>query len=270
MVKIERRSIVKKKIKDLKQAIALEIREHKSTFIVYTLMRLFVIMIAILQFLNKNYEQVFFCILTLSLMIIPSFIQATFKIYMPSTLEIILLLFIFSAEILGEMGHYYLKISWWDTMLHTLSGFISAGIGFSLVNLLNDDERLEFNLSPLFLVIVAFCFSMTIGVIWEFIEFGLDQILLVDSQKDTIIQSIHSVNLLNNGQTGHINNITNVIVNGQLLPFEGYLDIGLIDTMQDLMVNFIGAFVFSIIGYFSLKYKNKGNLVNKLTVKKKM
>ena len=177
---------------------------------------------------------------------------------------------IFSAEILGEMGHYYLKISWWDTMLHTLSGFISAGIGFSLVNLLNDDERLEFNLSPLFLVIVAFCFSMTIGVIWEFIEFGLDQILLVDSQKDTIIQSIHSVNLLNNGQTGHINNITSVIVNGQLLPFEGYLDIGLIDTMQDLMVNFIGAFVFSIIGYFSLKYKNKGNLVNKLTVKKKM
>ena len=259
-----------KKFKKLKEEIVFEIKEHRSTFIVYTFMRLFVIVIAILQFLNKNYEQVFFCLLTLSLMVIPSFIQATFKISMPSTLEIILLLFIFAAEILGEMGHYYLKISWWDTMLHTLSGFISAGIGFSLVNLLNDDERLEFSLSPLFLVIVAFCFSMTIGVVWEFFEFGLDQVLLVDSQKDTLIHAIHSVDLLNNGQTGHINNITSVIVNGQALPFEGYLDIGLIDTMQDLMVNFLGAFMFSVIGYFSLKFKNEGKLVKRLTVKKKV
>ena len=246
-----------------------EIKEHKSTFIVYSSMRLLVLIIAILQFLNHNYEQVFFCILTLLLMIIPSFIQVTFKINMPSTLEIILLLFIFSAEILGEMDHYYLKYEWWDTMLHTISGFISAGIGFSLVNLLNDDSRLEFDLSPLFLVLVAFCFSMTIGVIWEFFEFSLDQILLVDSQKDTIIHAIHSVDLLNNGMTGHINNITEVMINGQVLPFEGYLDIGLIDTMQDLIVNFIGAFIFSIFSYVSLKCEHKGNLVRKLTVKKK-
>ena len=260
----------KSRLKKLSEEILFELKEHRSTFIVYSTMRLLVIIIAVLQFLNQNYEQVFFCILTLLLMIVPSFIQATFKISMPSTLEIILLLFIFAAEILGEMDHYYLKITWWDTMLHTLSGFISAGIGFSLVNLLNEDERLTFDLSPLFLVIVAFCFSMTIGVIWEFFEFGLDQILLVDSQKDTIIHSIHSVDLLNNGQTGHINNITEVIVNGQALPFNGYLDIGLIDTMQDLIVNFIGAFVFSVIGYFSLTFKNKGKLVKRLTVKKKM
>lgn len=257
-------------MKKLFNEILVELKEHKSTFIVYSLMRLLVIGIAILQFLNRNYEQVFFCVLTLLLMIIPSFIQASFKISLPSTLEIILLLFIFSAEILGEMDHYYLKYEWWDTMLHTLSGFISAGIGFSLVNLLNDDERLEFDLSPLFLVIVAFCFSMTIGVLWEFFEFGLDQILLVDSQKDTIIHSIHSVDLLNNGLTGHIHNISEVIINGEVLPLSGYLDIGLIDTMQDLIVNFIGAFIFSVIGYFSLKHKNKGKLVKRLTVKKKV
>lgn len=267
---VRRIKLKKSRLKKLSEEILFELKEHRSTFIVYSTMRLLVIIIAVLQFLNQNYEQVFFCILTLLLMIVPSFIQATFKISMPSTLEIILLLFIFAAEILGEMDHYYLKITWWDTMLHTLSGFISAGIGFSLVNLLNEDERLTFDLSPLFLVIVAFCFSMTIGVIWEFFEFGLDQILLVDSQKDTIIHSIHSVDLLNNGQTGHINNITEVIVNGQALPFNGYLDIGLIDTMQDLIVNFIGAFVFSVIGYFSLTFKNKGKLVKRLTVKKKM
>ena len=99
-------------MKKLFNEIFIELKEHKSTFIVYSIMRLLVLIIAILQFLNKNYEQVFFCILTLLLMIVPSFIQATFKISMPSTLEIILLFFIFAAEILGEMDHYYLKYEW--------------------------------------------------------------------------------------------------------------------------------------------------------------
>ena len=262
------RIVIKGEImKKLFDEILIELKENKTTFLVYSFMRLLVIIIAILQFFNRNYEQVFFCVLTLILMILPSFIQATFKISMPSTLEIILLLFIFAAEILGEMDHFYLKISWWDTMLHTTSGFIAAGIGFSLVNLFNNEERLEFKLSPVFLVIVAFCFSMTIGVIWEFLEFGIDQFLQLDAQKDTWIHAIHSVDLATNGQTGHITNITEVIINGQVLP--GYLDIGLIDTMQDLIVNFIGAFIFCFIGYFSLINKNKGKLVKRLTLTKK-
>lgn len=258
----------KSRFKSLMEAIMLEMKEHRSTLIVYSVMRLLVIIIAVLQFLNGNYEQVFFCVLTLLLMIVPGFVQVTFKIDLPSTLEIIILIFIFAAEILGEMGNYYIKYPYWDTLLHTTSGFICAGIGFSLVNLLNDDERLQFNLSPLFLVVVAFCFSMTIGVIWEFFEFGIDQILQLDAQKDTIIHAIHSVDLATNGATGHLTNIKEVIVDGQVLPFEGYLDIGLIDTMQDLMVNFVGAFVFCFIGYFSLKYKVKGRIIEKLTLRK--
>ena len=259
----------KSKFKRFREEITLEMKEHRSTFIVYSIMRLLVIVIAVLQFLNRNYEQVFFCVLTLLLIVVPCFVQVTFKVSLPSTLEIIILLFIFAAEILGEMDNYYLRYPYWDTMLHTLSGFICAGIGFSLVNLLNDDERLKFNLSPLFLVVVAFCFSMTIGVIWEFFEFGIDQVLKLDAQKDTIITAIHSVDLASGGVTGHLTNIKEVVVNGQVLPFEGYLDIGLIDTMQDLMVNFVGAFVFCFIGYFSLVHKNKGKLVNNLTLTKK-
>ena len=157
------------------------------------ILRILIIVIAILQFKNKNYENVFFCILTLILFIVPSLIQLSFKIEIPKTLEIIIYIFIFSAEILGEINNYYLVFPLWDTMLHTINGFIAAAIGFSLVNLLNNSDRLEFKLSPLFFVLVSFCFSMTIGVLWEFFEFGLDMILGTDTQKDVIIQSFNTV-----------------------------------------------------------------------------
>ena len=70
-------------------------------------------------------------------------------------------------------------------------------IGFSLVDLLNNDDRLQFRLSPVFMALVAFCFSMTIGVVWEFFEFGMDTFMGTDMQKDTIVQSITTVMLDN-------------------------------------------------------------------------
>ena len=146
-----------------KEAIKMEIREHKASAFVYFLLRFLVIVTMIFQVLNRNYENVFLCLLTLLLMIIPSFIQVEFKIELPTTLEIIILLFIFSAEILGEISSFYIIFPMWDTVLHTLNGFLAAAIGFSLVDLMNRDERMKFKLSPLYMAIVAFCFSMTIG-----------------------------------------------------------------------------------------------------------
>lgn len=209
------------------EAIRMELREHKSSFMVYLILRILVIVMLVLQILNQNYENAFLCILTLLLLIIPSFVQVTFKIELPTTLEIIVLLFIFGAEILGEIAEFYLVFPFWDTVLHTLNGFLAAAIGFSLVDLLNRSERTVFHLSPLFTAIVAFCFSMTIGVVWEFFEFGMDQ-------------------------------IQEVMVNGQALGLGGYLDIGLVDTMEDLFVNFIGAAVFSVIGFFYVRSRGKG------------
>lgn len=152
------------------KALKMEIKEHKSSFVVYMVLRALVILVMILQILNRNYEDVFYCVLTLLLLIVPSFLQVELKIELPTTLEIIILLFIFSAEILGEIGAYYTRVPNWDTMLHTLNGFLAAAIGFSLVDILNRDERAKFNLSPLYMAVVAFCFSMTIGVMWEFFE----------------------------------------------------------------------------------------------------
>lgn len=250
------------RLRNLSRALYMELREHRSSFIVYFTLRILVIVMMILQLLNRNYENVFLCALTLVLLIMPSLVQITFKVELPTTLEIIILIFIFAAEILGEISEFYLVFPFWDSVLHTLNGFLAAAIGFSMVDLLNRSEKIMFNLSPLFMAIVAFCFSMTIGVVWEFFEFMMDQVIGYDMQKDTIIHTIRSVTLDPAGRNVPyvINNITETAVNGKELELGGYLDIGLIDTMQDLIVNFIGAFIFSVIGFFYVKNRGKGVL----------
>ena len=246
------------------------IRESKSTFAVYVVLRLIVIAIAVLQFFNGNYANAALCIFTLVLFLIPAFVESNFGVRVPSTLEIIVLLFIFAAEILGELGDFYVKFTFWDTMLHTINGFLCAAIGFSLVDMLNRNERFSIQLSPLYLAIVSFCFSMTVGVLWEFFEFSGDYFFGMDMQKDTVIHAINSVNLdptLSNIVV-HVRDISDVIIvhsdgTKEALGLGGYLDIGIIDTMKDLFVNFIGAVVFSCIGYFYVKHEGKGKVANR-------
>ena len=258
-------------IRRVHRALKLELREHKSSFRVYTILRLITIGNMIFQFYNGNYESGFVCILTLILLIMPSLIQVSLRIEFPTVLEIIVLLFIFAAEILGEIQEFYIIFPFWDTLLHTLNGFLMAAIGLSLVNLLNKSDKLTFSLSPLFTAIVAFCFSMTIGVLWEMFEFAMDQLFLLDMQKDTIIHQISTVMLDPEGGNARevIKNIQDVVINGEELGLGGYLDIGLLDTMYDLIVNFIGAVVFAVIGYFYAKGKDENSIVRRLLPRKK-
>lgn len=257
---------MKQKIRRFYWAVRRELRENKTTFLLYAGLRLMVVIILILQIFNRNFENVLLCMLTLILMVLPSVIQATFKVEFPSTLEIIILVFIFAAEILGEISSFYVKFQYWDTVLHTLNGFLCAAVGFSLVDVMNRQKRLKFEMSPMFMAITAFCFSMTIGILWEFLEFGCDCIFGFDMQKDTVISTISSTYLdpLNDNNRVLINNIGEVMVNGTELGVGGYLDIGLFDTMEDLLVNFIGAFTFSVIGYFYIKRRDSKKLVESL------
>lgn len=254
----------KDKRNNFKKAVMTELKENRSTFLVYSGLRVIVILMMILQLFNQNYENAFLCLLTLVLMIMPSVLQVTLKVEFPSALEIIILLFIFAAEILGEIQSFYIHFPYWDTILHTLNGFLCAAIGFSLAELLNRDKRMKFDLSPLFLVIVAFSFSMTIGVMWEFFEYGMDCLAGLDMQKDTVIHSINSTYLDPTRQNlrVHITEIEQLAVNGKELGIGGYLDIGLIDTMNDLLVNFVGAVIFSVPGYFYVKHKSKSMILN--------
>lgn len=233
----------------------------------YVLLRLLVFLVLIAQAFNGNYEHVFTCVLALVLFSIPTIIERRLHIDLPDTLEIIILLFIFAAEILGEIEEYYVLFPFWDDLLHTLNGFIFAAVGFSMVDILNRNRRVTLQLSPFYVAVTAFCFSMTIGVLWEFFEWGVDALMAKDMQKDTIVQAIHSVTLHPEGRNipVHVTDIADTIIlhsNGTqtALGIGGYLDIGLIDTMNDLLVNFIGAIVFSCIGYFYVKSRGKGRL----------
>lgn len=241
------------------------IKEKKGVFAFYMLLRLSVILVMVAQFFNHNYENVFLCILTLVLFMMPTFIEQKLHIRFPDTMEIIILSFIYAAEILGEIHSMYIRVPMWDTMLHTLNGFLVAAIGFCLVDLLNRNDNFQLKLSPLYLAIVAFCFSMTIGVLWEFFEFGMDNCFRTDMQKDTVLTSFSTVTLDPQGLNNPVivDGIETVTINDEKLPVEGYLDIGLYDTMEDLFVNFLGAIVFSIIGFFYVKSKGKSGIAKR-------
>ena len=243
------------------------IQNEKLVLTVYWILRFLVVVTMVLQFFNGDYQSVLVCILTLVLFMLPSIIERRLHVDLPDTLEIVLLLFIFSAEILGEIREFYVLIPHWDTALHTINGFLFAAIGFCLVNLLNENKRISMHLSPFYMAVVAFCFSMTIGVLWEFFEWGMDRWFGFDMQKDTVMTTISTIMIHPEHRNDAVilKDISDVVVvfadgSQRQLGLGGYLDIGLQDTMKDLLVNLIGAVVFSVIGYFYVKTKGKGKV----------
>ncbi len=261
------------KYKTKYQLFKREAKKHKAAFTVYIILRALVILIAAVAFLRGDYQNFFLCILSLILFLLPAFVSKNFGIRLPETLQIIVLFFIFASQILGEISGFYVKISIWDSLLHGTTGFLAAAIGFALIDILNRTEKIKFRISPIYMAVVAFCFSMTVGVVWEFFEFSMDWFFRLDMQKDHIIQTISSVSLNDTplNEVVQIENITKVLVetnNGTLydlsaLGINGYLDIGIVDTMKDLFVNMIGAFVFSVIGFFYIKQRGRGKFAKK-------
>ncbi len=229
-----------------------EVKTHKSTFVVYIILRVLIVAFMVVSIIRGNWENFFSCLLAFFLFFIPPFIEKQFGLELPSFLEITVFCFIFASIILGEISCYYIKYPFWDTALHTINGFVCAAVGFSLVDMFNRNPKIKLQLSAFFLAVVAFCFSMTVGVLWEFVEFSADRYLGLDMQKDTVVHSFSSVKLDETNQNipVKVKDIKEVTINGEDLELGGYLDIGIIDTMKDLFVNLIGAIVFSILGYF--------------------
>lgn len=242
------------------------IKRNKAASVVYFTLRILTVGVLIRSIFLGQWESVFTCFLTLLLFTLPHFVEKSFRIDLPTTLEIIAFMFIFCAEILGEIECYYIKYPLWDTMLHTTSGFVFAAFGFCLLDMLNRNKKLSLNLSPLSLSLVAFCFSMTVGVLWEFFEFGADCFFRFDMQKDTLLSELSTVTLdpKSSNTAVLLDGVIRTVIehaDGTVTVIEGgYLDIGIYDTMKDLFVNFIGAVVFSFIGYFYVKHRGKGKI----------
>lgn len=260
---------LKERFKQFQEESKAEIKRSKASFVVFLILGLSVIALLFWSLITKNYENSASCVLVLILFTVPSFVERHLHIDIPIPFEIIILVFIYAAQILGEMNSFYIKFPWWDTMLHTINGFLFAAVGFALCDIFNQNDTIKFKLSPLFLSVVAFCFSMTIGVLWEFFEFGMDKLFLFDMQKDTLVTQFSSVyfdttnsnvmvKVVNIGKTVIYDTIGNVlqVISG------GYLDIGITDTMQDLFVNLIGAIVFSIFGFLYVKSRGKNKLAS--------
>ena len=249
-------------IKSYQRSVIERVKENKATFIIFTILRILIVVIMVRSIFIGNYEGVFTCILTLLLLLIPSFLKGALRMSIPPLFESIIYLFIFSANILGELAHFYAHIPIWDTMLHTLNGFLFAAVGYSAVELLNRSSK-KIKLSPLYLTLVAFCVSMTIGVLWEFFECGMDLFFGTDMQKDFIVDTIRSTKLdpTNNQNVIVVKDIVNTTIttrSGEVTTIDGgYLDIGILDTMKDLFVNFIGAIVFCVFGFIYEKVGRK-------------
>ena len=176
------------------------------------------------------------CILGIVAMLLPGMLENKFKIAIPSYMLILYTIFLYAAIYLGEVRSFYYNVPNWDNILHTFSGAMIGALGFSIVTLLNKTEKVPIVLSPLFVALFSFCFAVTLGVIWEFYEFTFDVILGLNMQKFA----------LENG--------TQLIGRAALT-----------DTMVDLFVDAVGAFIMSVIGYISLRY-NKG-WIEKLQVR---
>lgn len=178
------------------------------------------------------------CLLGIVALFIPSIISKKWKIIIPSSMYMIYIIFLYAAIFLGEVRDFYYRIPHWDTILHTFSGAALGALGFSVVSLLNKQEKLNVNLSPFFVALFSFCFAITMGVIWEIYEFSFDGLLHLNMQKFALENGVNLV-----GRAA------------------------LTDTMKDLIVDSIGALVTSIMGYISLKYK-KG-WIDKLLITEK-
>lgn len=261
-----------KKSEQKKQEIKKELQNRRTTIIVYIVLRFLVIVSAVAQAIHGNWNNVFLCVLTLILFTFPGLFSRTFKIELPQTLEIIVYLFIYAAEICGEIQNFYGIFEHWDTMLHTLNGFLCAAVGFSTVDILNRTDKFHIKMTPVFVALVSFCFSMTVGVMWEFFEFTADYYFNQDMQKDRIVEVFQTKYLDENNEMIVINNIDKTEItynNGKQIVIDGYLDIGIIDTMKDLFVNFIGAVIFSVFGYLYIKDRDEHKWIERFILKLK-
>lgn len=245
---------------------------NKKSIFIYILLRTIIIICMLREFWVGEIQNAVLCIFSLFLLALPFFLEKKLKIQFPTIIEIIIFLFIFSAEILGEINNFYGLFKNFDTMLHTINGFLCASIGFSFVLILS--EKNIMHLSPVFIILISFCFSMTIGTVWEIFEYSVDYIFGTDMQKDEYVYNIKTVTLdpSKNNNVVNIKNIDHTILydkqNNSLVALDGYLDIGLHDTMNDLMVNFVGAFIFSVFGYLYLINKDKYKFVGDFITKK--
>ena len=225
-------------------------KERIARLIGVLLCEAFAVITIIMMIVSKQYDRLLLAFATPFIILAPKILELLFrcKIDLPVYL---FGLFYAIGPMLGQCYNLYYTVSWWDKMLHISGGVMFAFLGLFLFEKYVGKDKKKTVMTAVF----ALCFSMAIAVLWEFCEFGADTFLGMDMQDDTVITHINSY-LLNEGVgvAGSIENIEEVIVNGQALPIKGYIDIGLTDTILDMLLETMGAVVVAMI-YIASKGK---------------
>lgn len=203
-----------------------------EAFCVYTLLRAIV---------RGKLQEILMSLATMALTAIPIFLEIKLGVLLSGWLYVFALLYA-TGPLLGTNLHFYFYISWWDTLLHFVGGIAFALVGCYGVVLLHKGCQPMYILRGVF----ALCFSMAVAAVWEFCEYGCDRLLGMDAQQDTFLPSISSYYLEDEvGEVGTLVNVTTVELNGVDMGWDGYLDIGLIDTMEDMMAESLGGLVYA-------------------------
>jgi hypothetical protein len=119
----------------------------------------------------------------MGLTLAPVVLRSRLPVRVPAEFQILAILFVFASLFLGEIRNYYELIWWWDASLHASSGLLFGIVGFLLVYVLNENERIDISLRPRFVALFAFTFAMAVGALWEVFEFGMDQAFGLQMQK---------------------------------------------------------------------------------------
>lgn len=164
------------------------------------------------------------CSLGIVVMMLPSIITHKWSIPIPDFIYVMYYVFLYCAVFLGEVMSFYYRVAHWDTILHLFSGAMLTALGLILVRLLTQSDRLGIKLSPFFVVLFAFCFSMALGALWEIYEFTIDSIMKLNMQK-------------------YLTEAGEVLIGREAL----------MDTMTDIICDFIAGLMVSVAGYISLK-----------------
>lgn len=178
------------------------------------------------------------CCLGLLVIGLPSLIEQKWSFEIPNHMSILYFIFLYCAIYLGEVRNFYYIVPHWDTILHAFSGAMLGALGFTLVRILNDSEKIKVALSPLFVCLFAFCFALAVGAVWEIYEFTGDALFGLNMQKFRLADGTELV--------GHA---------------------ALSDTMKDIIIDAVSALAVTLIGYLSmlgkLRYNKSKEIINK-------
>jgi len=177
------------------------------------------------------------CVSGIVAILLPSFLARRVRLVFPSAMIVGYVIFLYCSIYLGEVRSFYYTVPHWDSILHGFSGIMLGALGFSVISFLNGTERVPINLSPIFIACFTFCFAITLDVIWEVYEFTADSLFATNMQKYAL-------------------------ESGELLAGRA----AVMDTMKDLVIDCIGAFLLSAFGFIMAKYKQ--SWIEKIQVKK--